>query len=213
MKTITILTSQTSWYVEYAKKIADELNNQGHYCNLVYSVQNLSGGDICFILSFDKIVSPDFLSFHKHNVVCHASDLPKGKGMSPMSWQILEGASSIPLTMFEATEGVDSGSIYKKIFFDLDGGELIDELRFKLASNIQGMVLDFVNNTEYIVNNAREQEGEETFYTRRRPSDSEVQITSSITDIFPLLQIADNEKYPVYFIRNGQKYTLKCEKS
>ena len=212
MKTITILTSQTSWYVDYAQKIVDELNNQGNFCNLVYSVQDLSSGDICFILSFDKIASSESLSLNKYNVVCHASDLPKGKGMSPMSWQILEGASRIPLTMFEANEGVDSGQIYKKVFFDLDGNELINDLRSKLASNIQAMVLDFVNNTEFFVNNAKEQEGEETFYTRRHPSDSEVKITSSISDIFPLLRIADNEKYPVYFIRNGQKYILKCEK-
>lgn len=212
MNTITILTSQTSWYVEYAQNIVGELKNQGHCCNLVHSVQDLSGGDICFILSFDKIVSPEFLTLHKYNVVCHASDLPKGKGMSPMSWQILEGATRIPLTMFEAAEGVDSGSIYKKVFFDLDGNELINDLRCKLAGNIHELVLDFVNNTECIVSNAKEQEGEESFYTRRRPSDSQVKITSSISDIFPLLRIADNEKYPVYFIRNGQKYILKCEK-
>ena len=35
---------------------------------------------------------------NKNNIVVHASDLPKGRGFSPMSWQILEGKNKIKLS-------------------------------------------------------------------------------------------------------------------
>ncbi|WP_239056372.1 hypothetical protein [Helicobacter apodemus] len=35
---------------------------------------------LVFILSYHKILSSDFLQQHKHNLVIHASNLPKGKG-------------------------------------------------------------------------------------------------------------------------------------
>ena len=48
-------------------------------------------GDVCFYLSYEKIVTKKTLEKYKNNLVVHASDLPKGKGWSPMSWQISRG--------------------------------------------------------------------------------------------------------------------------
>ena len=44
-----------------------------------------------FYLSYEKIVEKKVLKKFKNNLVIHASDLPKGKGWSPLSWQILKG--------------------------------------------------------------------------------------------------------------------------
>ena len=49
------------------------------------------------------------LALHKNNLVIHASDLPQGKGWSPMPWQIAEGRNDIVFTLFEAVAGVDAG--------------------------------------------------------------------------------------------------------
>lgn len=212
MKKMTIITSKESWYFSYAKALQAKIKAQGHICDLIFNMNAISSGDICFILSYDKLISSDDLKKNEYNVVCHASDLPQGKGWSPMTWQVLEGADRIPVTMFEADENVDSGLIYKKIFFDLDGCELIDDLRDKLANNIELMVLGFCNNQSYYTRNASCQVGKESFYKRRRPEDSMVDTSSTIEDIFRLLRVSDNDRYPVYFMKNGTKYILKCEK-
>ncbi len=62
----------------------------------------------------DKIIPNRLLKQNKHNIIIHESSLPKGKGWSPMFWQILEGKNEIPFTMFEASKGVDSGDVYMK---------------------------------------------------------------------------------------------------
>ena len=38
----------------------------------------------------------------------HESDLPHGKGWSPIQWQILEGSDSITITLLDAEDKVDS---------------------------------------------------------------------------------------------------------
>ena len=58
----------------------------------------------------------------------------------------------------------------------------------------------------------KEQQGKSTFYKRRTPKDSELNINKSIDEQFNLLRIVDNHNYPAYFIKNNVKYILKIEK-
>jgi len=51
--------------------------------------------------------------------------------------------------------------------------------------------------------------GSETFYERRRPKDSELDVSKSIADQFNLLRVVDNERYPAFFYHNGKKFILK----
>ena len=47
--------------------------------------------DLYICLSYSKLLSEKDLSKFKNVLVVHESELPKGKGWSPLSWQILEG--------------------------------------------------------------------------------------------------------------------------
>ncbi|WP_253489886.1 hypothetical protein [Methanocalculus alkaliphilus] len=70
-----------------------------------HEAANLPEGDICFYLSYGKIINATLLSRHSNNLVVHASDLPRGRGWSPMTWKIIEGENDIPVTLFEAVNG------------------------------------------------------------------------------------------------------------
>ena len=59
--------------------------------------------------------SKEILKKFRNNLVVHASDLPNGKGWSPLTWQILDGKKKIHVSLIEADEKVDSGKIYKKL--------------------------------------------------------------------------------------------------
>ena len=63
----------------------------------------------------------------------HASALPQGQGWSPMTLQILEDASSIPITLFEAVADLYAGSIYLQQKIALQGQELAEEWRVLLT--------------------------------------------------------------------------------
>lgn len=203
---IAILTTPDQWFVEYVKQLQNKIENS----KLYFDHRELTKSyDIVFILSYHKIIENEYLDNNKHNIVIHASALPKGKGWAPMFWQILEGKDTIPFTMFEVDEGVDSGDIYMQKTLQLNGYELNDELRKKQAEHIINMCLDFIENYEkYKI--PIKQNGRESFYKKRTAKDSELDIEKSIKEQFNLLRIVDNENYPAFEL-DGKKYILKIE--
>ncbi len=194
---ISILTDSTSWMNKYNSILKDELEKLGHKVNITSSKNKIGGGgDIAFFLSCFEIVGEDILRLSKHNIVVHASDLPQGKGWSPMSWQILEGKDEIPITLFETDSSADSGDFYLKDKILLDGTELVDEWQEKLGKVIIKICLDYINNYANLSGIA--QSGKESFYPRRRPNDSKLDINKTIKEQFNLLRIVDNDKYPAF---------------
>lgn len=206
---INILTAKSSWMNSFDEKLAKELKERGHTVRCVSLKTDLKQADISFFLSCFEIIGRDYLDKSDHNIVVHASDLPRGKGWSPTSWQILEGKNEIPLTLFEATEAVDAGRVYLRSGIHLDGSELIGEWQRLLGDKIVEMCLNFTDGYPDIIENGQDQKGEESFYQRRRPKDSELDIHKTIAEQFNLLRIVDNEKYPAFFFKNGKKYLLK----
>ena len=73
----------------YCKKLKNELISL-HNVILVNRKEELIGGDICFLLGCYEIIGKKYLSLYNHNIVIHETDLPQGRGWSPMSWQIFK---------------------------------------------------------------------------------------------------------------------------
>lgn len=208
-----ICDTKTSWFYSFIDDLKSSITKI-HSGITVFLLDNTidiqDDSDISFFLSCEKIVKKEvFLKSH-NNIVIHASDLPKWKWMSPMTWQILEWANIIPITLFEMDEKIDNWKWYIKDHLALDGSELLSEIQKKLYLKIKEMALSFIEN--YPDNIDKPQIWEETFYRRRLKSDSELDIHKSIKDQFNLLRIADNEKYPAFFVLNGNKYLLKIYK-
>ena len=64
-------------------------------------------------------------------MIIHESALPKGKGFSPLQWQILNNKNKISTCLFMASDKFDSGDILFKDYILLNGTELYEELRQK----------------------------------------------------------------------------------
>ena len=62
-----------------------------------------------------------------------------------MSWQILEGVSRIPVTLFEAVVELDSGPIYLQQYLHLQGHELVNEWRSLLAQPTNELCLEWLD--------------------------------------------------------------------
>lgn len=208
---ICILTDNiNSWFIDYGKRLQEKLTDLGHDVNYVFDKSEIMNGDVCFLLSCSRIVENKYLSLNKNNIVVHASDLPKGKGFSPLQWQILEGKNKIVLSLIEAIDEVDAGPIYFKNCLIFGGHELYYELRDSLGNEIIEMCLKFVN--DYYDLKPIEQSGESSFYKKRTNKDDEIDPNKSITDLFNHFRIADNQNYPLYFYLNNVKYFIRIEK-
>lgn len=193
----------------FAIKLVETLRSAWQVHQVVSAEDIPVGNEIAFLLSCERKVPKSVLERSRHNIVVHASDLPEGKGMSPLSWQILEGKNLIPLTLFEAIEAIDAGPFYLKENVSFSGNELLDEMRLALGNKIVEMCTRFVREYPQIIGKAQPQIGPETFYPRRRQEDSRLDAEKTIAAQFNLLRIADNERYPAFFEWKGRVYLLK----
>ena len=89
---IQILISNSSWVSsEYKKKFLSKLKKYSKKIFFTDTHLRLKKNyDLNIIFSYFKIVPSNYLKLSKHNIVVHGSNLPKGRGMSPITWQILE---------------------------------------------------------------------------------------------------------------------------
>ncbi|MBT4735387.1 MAG: methionyl-tRNA formyltransferase [Candidatus Marinimicrobia bacterium] len=207
MKIYILVDDPESWIIEWARKIKQSLSKGGHYISLVHHQSEIEVCDIAFYLGCTKIVSRQVLDKSKSSIVVHPSNLPKGRGFSPLAWQVLEGNHEITVCLFEATEGVDEGGIYLKSSFNLSGLELNDEIKQKQGQAILDLCLEYVKKYGHIKTEA--QLGEPTYYDRRSKGNSELDVHKTISEQFNLLRVVDNERYPAFFYFKNKKYILK----
>lgn len=206
MKVQLLIDNPNSWMVPYAKEFKQMLVEDGHDTSILHT-HDVEEGDILILLSCEKKFIK--LEKNKFNLIVHESDLPKGKGWSPLTHQILAGENKIPITLFEADDSFDGGSVYFKDTIKLNGTELIDEIRSKQAEITFKLIKRFLDENNKV---SKSQTGNETFYKKRTPKDSKLNINYSIKKQFNLLRVVDNDRYPAYFEYEGLKYIIKVYK-
>lgn len=205
---ITLLSDRGSWLNPYLSDLIQAFWYRGHAVRWIHDPAELAAGDVCFMLSCGRLISPEQLALHRHNLVVHASDLPKGQGWSPMSWQILEEATCIPVTLFEAVSELDSGPIYLQQKLHLQGHELVNEWRPLLAQVTNELCVEWLDCHHKVVADAHPQLGECSYYKRRRPVDSQLDPELSLAEQFNLLRVVDNHCYPAFFVLDGRSYQV-----
>ncbi len=208
---VTILTSSERHPVfPFLRAWAQDQNSQQHSVEIITRPDQASGGDYLFMISCGEIVTASVRDRYEHALVVHASDLPRGRGWSPQIWQILEGEDSVTVTLLEAEHKVDSGKIWlqESVFFE--GHELYDEINKKIFEATLSLMSRAIKEAGDI--SPRQQEGTATFYKKRTPQDSELDINSSLIQLFKLLRVCDPDRYPAYFDHLGYRYKLKIEK-
>ena len=204
-----LIDNKNRWIEKFLKK-ENFKNNSKYKFKIFDNPLKIKNYDVIFILGYTKILNKSFLKKNKYNLVVHASNLPKGKGFSPVQWQILKNKNIIPVCLIKAEISVDSGEIYEKIFFKLNGTELYDEIREKQARATFKIIKKFL--IKFPKTFKKKQVGKSTFYKRRYPKSNLLNINKSIKSNFNLLRISNNDLYPSYFYYKSKKYIIKIFK-
>jgi len=209
---ITILCTEPNHpVVKRLRSWVEEMTLIGHSVILVFAMVDLQGGDLLFLVSCSQLIREDDRKKYKATLVLHASDLPKGRGWSPYIWEILYGSNQLTVSLFEANETVDSGVIWLKRKFTLEGHELLPEINEKLFDAELYLMSQAVEQFEII--KPFSQFGEPgPFLSKRSPEDSRLDPDKSIAEQFDLLRVVDSDRYPAFFDFRGKRYVIKIEK-
>ncbi len=210
-RTVSVVTDTEGWFDPFAQELVERIRSNGDRAQFVRDQDQVPEGHVAFYLSCLKLTRDAILARNRVNLVVHASALPKGRGFSPVVWQILEGLNEVPLTLFEMDGTADTGPIVKQSTISFQGHELNDEIRDALGRSVVDICVEYLKTETRPV--AVPQSGEPTWYPRRKKADSELDPEKTIAEQFQLLRVVDNERYPAFFTINGQTYSLKITKA
>jgi methionyl-tRNA formyltransferase len=203
---VDVVVDNPSWIEPWACALVDAARAAGDDAHLRHRHEDVRADSIAFYLGCVKITPPATLRRAARNLVVHASDLPRGRGFSPLTWQIIEGLNRIPICLFEAVEAVDAGPVIYRDWIDFRGDELLEELRAPLGDATVRLCRRFLDEAAPPAGIA--QVGEPSIYPRRRPIDSRLDPARTLASQFDLLRTVDNERYPAWFELRGRRYKL-----
>ena len=112
------------------------------------------------------------------------------------------------MSLIEAKDSVDSGKIYSQTEIKLNGSELVDQIRKKQAAATFKLCNGFIIGFPETEKKSRKQKGTPTYFKKRTPKNSELDISKTIASQFNLLRVCDNERYPAWFKYKGKKFSL-----
>jgi len=209
---IVILNSDPNHPINpHLERLTSELVKR-HQVEVVRTASKISGGQILFLVSCNVKVSQSILDKFEHCLVLHASDLPKGRGWSPHVWELINRNSEITVTMLEARDRIDTGDIYAKKTIKIPRLALWDEINSLLFSAEIDMMKFAVDNYQKLARVPQNPEITPTYYRKRTPADSKLDISKSISEQFDLIRVCDPNRFPAYFEIGAVKYKLTLEK-
>lgn len=210
---VTILCSSAAHPINAYLQSWIARHQDRHQISLLRQKADLEGGDLLFLISCSEMVTKEERLRYVKTLVIHASDLPQGRGWSPHVWQILEGATEITVTLLEAEDKVDSGSIWKKIPAHVEKNALWDEINAAIF-DAELALMDFaVENLATIQPTQQSSATVPTYFPKRTPSDSRIDPKKSIEAQFDLMRVCDPDRFPAYFELHGSRYIIKLEKA
>jgi len=191
-----------SWKRINQKKYNISLNNRSN---------SLEGGNFLFLISCHEIIKDNIIDKYENVLVLHASNLPNGKGWSPLVWQILQGKEEITLSLIEANKRVDTGRIWLQKKMKFYKHQLHGEINKILFESEIFLINKALKEYKNIKPKKQKKISNIEIYEKRNPKDSELDINKNLKSQFNLLRISDPERYPAYFKIHGKKFKITIE--
>lgn len=135
-------------------------------------------------------------------IIFHMTDLPFGRGGSPLQNLIERGFKKTKISAIKCVKELDSGHIYLKRDLDISFGSA-QEI-YQRAGNIVAEMID-----EIIANNPtpQPQMGEIVVFKRRIPAQSNIKDLTTLSKVYDYIRMLDADGYPKAFLENkGLKF-------
>jgi len=130
-----------------------------------------------------------------HECICfHMTDVPYGRGGSPLQNLILRGHRETKLTALRMTQEFDAGPVYLKAELSLEGSaeEIYRRATLLSAQCIRRIIEERPKPVP--------QEGEATVFARRQPGQSAIPALAGAEPLYDFIRMLDAEGYPRAFL-------------
>ncbi len=117
------------------------------------------------------------------------------------------------MSLLDAEDGVDTGAIWAKRTIPVPVHALYDEINcllFDTELSLMDEALTLISTGAEPV--PQPQHIPPTYYRKRTPSDSEIDPTQPLSELFPTIRVMDPQRYPAFFRLHGHTYTIEIKK-
>jgi methionyl-tRNA formyltransferase len=209
-----IIATIKSWNIENAEHLKHKLIDN-YKIFVITSNEQLNYKKLCainpkyiFFPHWSWII-PEEIYNNFECIVFHMTDLPYGRGGSPLQNLIVRNQTNTKISAIRVEQGLDTGKVYLKRDFYIGLGSA-EEIFLKASDII------FFDMIPYILKNKPvpvEQEGEVVLFSRRKPEQSDI-LKAEISDIntmYNFIRMLDGEGYPNAFFKVGKLKFLFSE--
>ena len=149
-----------------------------------------------FFLHWNWFVADEI--WQNHECVCfHMTDLPYGRGGSPLQNLIVAGHKETKLTALRMVADMDAGPVYTKRPFSLSGRA---ESIYTRAGDISFDIIRWLIATEPT---PIQQHGDVVAFKRRKPTQSILPLQGDMKTVYDHIRMLDAPSYPLAFIEHG----------
>ena len=201
-----IILSEKSWNSSLIKKLKSKFPNDewsiiNQKDDFIIEYLNDYKPSKIFIPHWSYIISKEI--YEKFEcIVFHMTDLPYGRGGSPLQNLIRKGHSTTKITAIKVKEGIDSGDIYLKKDLELNGTAKEIFLRANLV--IEKMISLMLTNNLI----PKPQCGWVSNFKRLKPEDGIINDLNDLNLVYDYIRMLDCEGYPPAFMETDK---LKIE--
>ena len=135
-------------------------------------------------------IVPEDVTDNYECVCFHMTDVPYGRGGSPLQNLIIRGHESTKISALRMETKLDAGPVYKKIDISLNGSA--NDIFQRMAPRIIDLV-EMIILGKPVPN---EQSGEVTYFHRRTPDQSEILDSMVIGQLYDHIRMLDADGYP-----------------
>ena len=130
-------------------------------------------------------------------VIFHMTDLPYGRGGSPLQNLIVHGHQQTVISAIQCVKDLDEGPLYLKRPLSLLGNA--EEIYIRANESIEEMIVEILRERPV----PRQQVGEVVHFQRRKPEQGDWSTVQSLEEVFDYIRMLDAEGYPSAFVKVG----------
>jgi methionyl-tRNA formyltransferase len=153
--------------------------------------------EIVFFMHWSWKISPEIFEQYEC-VLFHMTDLPYGRGGSPLQNLIQRGHTSTMLSAIRVAEDVDAGAVYMKRPLSLCG--TAEEIFMRTSRLILQMMDEILEKRPAPV----PQSGEPVLFRRRTAEESRIAAEPSLDRLYDFIRMLDADGYPRAFFTIGK---------
>lgn len=187
-------------YAKLAKEIKEIADLTGQECYLIEKKEDLNAAFLdelnptyVFLPHWSYRVPKEVYEAYEC-IVFHMTDLPFGRGGSPLQNLISRGICETKMSAIRCCEGIDSGPVYLKRNLSLFG--TAEEIYIRAAEVVKEMTLYIIENSPIPV----DQVGTPVVFPRRRPEEGNIHNLKSLKQLYDNIRMLDAEGYPHAFL-------------